>query len=57
MSIKTHESFEEWFDIFREEVHRLGYRGRIDSDTFKELWEDGKDPYDEADEFVTEINL
>jgi len=56
MSEKTHETFDEWMDIFREEAHQLGYRGPIDTETFKELWEDGKDPYDEADEFVAEMN-
>ncbi|NPV13281.1 MAG: hypothetical protein HPY57_16090 [Ignavibacteria bacterium] len=54
--IKNYETFEEWFDIFINQVHNLGYNGSIMSETFMEDWENEKCPYEVAEEFVQEMN-
>ena len=48
-------SFEEWYDAFVEFVRGFGYHGVIDEDTFREDWENGKDAYHVAEEFVKEL--
>ena len=51
-----YETFEEWFDIFTDQVSHLGYNGPIMDDTFIEDWENEKCPYESAEEFVQEMN-
>lgn len=53
---ESYETFEEWFDIFADEVQHLGYSGPIMDDTFIEDWENDKCPYKSAKEFVQEMN-
>jgi len=55
-NVKTHETYEEWFDIFVEVCRQLGYDGPLMSDTWEYDWENGADPFDEAKKFVEEIN-
>lgn len=47
--------FEQWFDIFLDEVKKLGYKGPVDMGTFEMDWEIGKSPEETAKEFVAEM--
>jgi hypothetical protein len=49
-------TFDNWFDIFTDEVTKLGYLGPIDKDTFESNYENDKSPEDSAKEFVKEMN-
>lgn len=53
---KTHETYEEWFDVFVDVCTNLGYTGNFLKETWESDWEDGKDPFDVATKFVNEIN-
>lgn len=48
-------SFKAWFDLFIDEVRKLGYRGRIDIDTFAANWTNGEAPEEVAKDFVEEM--
>lgn len=37
-------SFDEWFDIFMDEVKKLNYCGPVDKYTFEPEFEDGRAP-------------
>jgi len=51
-----YKNFEQWFDIFLDEVRTLNYRGLVDRETFEIDFENGKDPVESAAEFVEEMN-
>ena len=51
-----YESYEEWFDIFREACSQIGYDGPFLRETWESDFEDEKCPYESAEEFVKEIN-
>ncbi len=47
-----YETFEEWYDIFTSECLSLGYEGSFFPETFTTAYENGKCPYEEAEDFV-----
>lgn len=49
-------SFDEWFDIFVDEVRKLNYRGPIDKGSFESEWESDITPEEAAKQFVDEMN-
>lgn len=49
-------SFDEWFDIFTNEVKKLNYDGPIDKYTFEADYDEGKTPEYSAKLFVEEMN-
>lgn len=51
-----YDTFEEWFDVFVDNVRALDYHGNIDRDTFESDYENGADPMYVAKEFVDEMN-
>ena len=53
---KTHDSYDEWYDAFQDFCIGMGYSGSFMKETWESDYEEGKDPYDSAEEFVKEMN-
>lgn len=49
-------SFDEWFDIFVDEIKKLDYHGPVDKYTFEAEYEDVRTPEAAAKYFVEEMN-
>lgn len=53
---KTHETFDEWMDVFIDVCLSMGYTGNIDKDTFESHYLNGNCPYDIAENFINKLN-
>jgi len=51
----THETYEEWYDVFVSTCQNKGYKGNFLKETWYDDWQNGKDPIDVADEWLDEI--
>lgn len=47
--------FDEWFDIFREELRRLGWHGPVDRDSARCDYDSNIDPYKAARSLYEEL--
>ena len=52
----TEFDFTQWFDIFLDEVKRLGYHGPVDRDSAESDYDSGLSPEHAAKLFVDEMN-
>ncbi len=47
--------FDTWFDLFFTKCRALGYMGPVDKHSFESDYEEGQEPEEAAESFVSEI--
>lgn len=57
MDINDDLTFDQWFDIFQDEVRSKGYSGPLDKYSFESDYEETKTPEAAASEFIEDISL